>query len=415
MALTDASFLLFWTLAIGLGQRFLERPNSWRAVALGALGRDGSTLQVQRLACGSPRRAERGTRIRFLSPRARTEEGPRHLDLGTICRPGCCNGLLAMVPFRRSTWGLCRPHGASSQLHRRHVFVARSSFYPARRSQDTLGRSRLAVARRSRGLHGHMGCLCRMASGSSGHSEDLASFGIPFHHQCYRVARFSSCFRFPHDEALCSRDFQNRGVAFGRRLARAFSPDPLVSPLRTALVADRGIRLAANGGGICGGVPEIRGEHTGSRPECRSQVAHGPARRSRSHLCARVLRYRPSKPDDKGSNLDLARTNGLAPASLQDHLGRTAPRDRGASALCTAFRDILPFRLDLGAPAAESGSTTRAGRYANLGLARYGDDPARNRCERAVHSIGRPVDPGPGIPDLAEPANSAGHRSVRRR
>lgn len=35
MALTDASFLLFWTLAIGLGQRFLERPNSWRAVALG--------------------------------------------------------------------------------------------------------------------------------------------------------------------------------------------------------------------------------------------------------------------------------------------------------------------------------------------------------------------------------------------
>ncbi len=35
MALADASFLLFWLLAIGLGQRFLERPNPTRAVALG--------------------------------------------------------------------------------------------------------------------------------------------------------------------------------------------------------------------------------------------------------------------------------------------------------------------------------------------------------------------------------------------
>ena len=35
MALTDASFLLFWLVAIGLGQRFLERPNPARAVSLG--------------------------------------------------------------------------------------------------------------------------------------------------------------------------------------------------------------------------------------------------------------------------------------------------------------------------------------------------------------------------------------------
>jgi 4-amino-4-deoxy-L-arabinose transferase-like glycosyltransferase len=35
MALTDAPFLLFWLLAIGQGQRFLERPNPARAVALG--------------------------------------------------------------------------------------------------------------------------------------------------------------------------------------------------------------------------------------------------------------------------------------------------------------------------------------------------------------------------------------------
>ncbi len=35
MALADASFLLFWLLAIGQGQRFLERPNPPRAVALG--------------------------------------------------------------------------------------------------------------------------------------------------------------------------------------------------------------------------------------------------------------------------------------------------------------------------------------------------------------------------------------------
>jgi dolichyl-phosphate-mannose-protein mannosyltransferase len=35
MALTDASFLLFWLLALGQGQRFLERPGPARAVALG--------------------------------------------------------------------------------------------------------------------------------------------------------------------------------------------------------------------------------------------------------------------------------------------------------------------------------------------------------------------------------------------
>ncbi len=35
MALVDASFLLFWVIAIGQGQRFLERPNAWRAMVLG--------------------------------------------------------------------------------------------------------------------------------------------------------------------------------------------------------------------------------------------------------------------------------------------------------------------------------------------------------------------------------------------
>ncbi len=35
MALTDCSFLLFWLLAIGQGQRFLEKPGIARAVALG--------------------------------------------------------------------------------------------------------------------------------------------------------------------------------------------------------------------------------------------------------------------------------------------------------------------------------------------------------------------------------------------
>jgi dolichyl-phosphate-mannose-protein mannosyltransferase len=35
MALTDASFLLFWLAAIGMGQRFLDRPNPARALLLG--------------------------------------------------------------------------------------------------------------------------------------------------------------------------------------------------------------------------------------------------------------------------------------------------------------------------------------------------------------------------------------------
>lgn len=35
MALTDATFLLAWLVAIALGSRFLERPGPWRAIALG--------------------------------------------------------------------------------------------------------------------------------------------------------------------------------------------------------------------------------------------------------------------------------------------------------------------------------------------------------------------------------------------
>ena len=35
MALTDASFLFFWVLALIAGQRFLERPGAARGVVLG--------------------------------------------------------------------------------------------------------------------------------------------------------------------------------------------------------------------------------------------------------------------------------------------------------------------------------------------------------------------------------------------
>ena len=44
MALTDASFLLFWVLAIGQGQRFLERPNPTRAVVAGARRRSCAAI-----------------------------------------------------------------------------------------------------------------------------------------------------------------------------------------------------------------------------------------------------------------------------------------------------------------------------------------------------------------------------------
>jgi hypothetical protein len=35
MALSDTTFLFFWLIAIGVGQRFLERPGPWRAISLG--------------------------------------------------------------------------------------------------------------------------------------------------------------------------------------------------------------------------------------------------------------------------------------------------------------------------------------------------------------------------------------------
>jgi dolichyl-phosphate-mannose-protein mannosyltransferase len=37
MALTDSTFLLCWILALGLGGRFLERPNVWRAIPFGLM------------------------------------------------------------------------------------------------------------------------------------------------------------------------------------------------------------------------------------------------------------------------------------------------------------------------------------------------------------------------------------------
>ena len=58
-------------------------------------------------------------------------------------------------------------------------------------------------------------------------------------------------------------------------------------------------------------------------------------------------------------------------------------------------RDVLPFRSDLGLPAAEPGSTARARRSADLGLARYGDGAARSRWASPGRSIRRPLDSGP--------------------
>ena len=44
MALTDASFLLFWLVAIAMGQRFLERPESAREPSCWACGRHSSVI-----------------------------------------------------------------------------------------------------------------------------------------------------------------------------------------------------------------------------------------------------------------------------------------------------------------------------------------------------------------------------------
>ncbi len=67
MALVDASFLLFWVLAIGQGQRFLERPNAVASRGAGACRRDRPTLQIQWLGLGCHCRTERGP-LAFFHP-----------------------------------------------------------------------------------------------------------------------------------------------------------------------------------------------------------------------------------------------------------------------------------------------------------------------------------------------------------
>ena len=75
MALTDASFLLFWLLAIGLGQRFLERPGPARAVALGLAVGVAQLFKYNGWIAGVLVALERGRRGRSVRPRRTDRHG----------------------------------------------------------------------------------------------------------------------------------------------------------------------------------------------------------------------------------------------------------------------------------------------------------------------------------------------------
>ena len=116
MALTDASFLLFWLIAIGLGQRFLERPGPGRAAALGlAVGvaqlfKYNGWIAGVLVALG----AVAWTLIR--ARRTDRQEADRDLGMGPLRGAGRGRRLLALVPVRRVAWRIRRAHRPPPRL-----------------------------------------------------------------------------------------------------------------------------------------------------------------------------------------------------------------------------------------------------------------------------------------------------------
>ena len=124
MALTDCSFLLFWLLAIGLGQRFLEKPGFPRAIALGLAVGVAQLFKYNGWIAGVVVALSAGMwAIVRLEDRA-VKSQRAVWGWGLLAAIGRRRRLLALVPIRRSARRVCRAPRPPARLPEKPFLVA---------------------------------------------------------------------------------------------------------------------------------------------------------------------------------------------------------------------------------------------------------------------------------------------------
>ncbi len=113
MALTDASFLFFWILAVGMGQRFLERPSILNTIGLGL----GVGLVQWVKYHGWLAGAITALAAFILAVLSRSERSPRRLI--SVWGQGACAAVLAFGVFW-PWFQFVESHGGYSDLIRHH-------------------------------------------------------------------------------------------------------------------------------------------------------------------------------------------------------------------------------------------------------------------------------------------------------
>ncbi len=100
------SFLLFWLVAIGLGQRFLERPNLARALLLGSAVGLAQLFKYNGWIAGAVILLCAAVDWAWRRSRGRSPVDGGHLGVGPRGRAGRGRPLLALVFVRRRSWRL---------------------------------------------------------------------------------------------------------------------------------------------------------------------------------------------------------------------------------------------------------------------------------------------------------------------
>ena len=250
MALTDASFLLFWVLAIGQGQRFLERPNRPPGHSCSGRRRRCPAIQIQWLACW----CDCGAYGRLLPGASTPANGGRP-------RPAATWGwglVAALSPplvywpwfaFVECTRRLRGSPGAPARLSGRLGSWPGQSDGPARAGQRSLRRTGLAgsgglaaalAMTVDRGELGYrVGGCCR---GSFSRAFSLTALCLVPNLAWW--IPLSGCRCWCAAVPLANRQ---RSSVLRAGLVRRLGSDSVLSSLCTAVAADRRIRMADHG------------------------------------------------------------------------------------------------------------------------------------------------------------------------
>ena len=138
MALTDASFLLFWLVAIGMGQRFLERPQPFRAVAMGLAVGLAQLFKYNGWIAGAIVVASAAAWLVCHPTEWRTKTTAATWGWGLSARSWPPRSTGPGIGSSTTTAATGAP-GAPAQLSGRPIIVAGSLVAPARRRAISLG------------------------------------------------------------------------------------------------------------------------------------------------------------------------------------------------------------------------------------------------------------------------------------